>query len=70
MSTIPQVDNPSFLTLAAIAKLAQFDKELADLEATDYYKEAMSVFLIFRGDIPRLFIDNQVKEPHQGHGWI
>ena len=40
MSTIPQVDNPSFLTLAAIAKLAQFDKGLADLEASDYYKEA------------------------------
>ena len=40
MSTIPQVDNPSFLTLAAAAALAQFDKELADLEASDYYKEA------------------------------
>ena len=40
MSTIPQVDNPSFLTLAAAAKLLQFDKELADLEASDYYKEA------------------------------
>jgi hypothetical protein len=30
--------------------------------------EAMRVFLILRGDIPRLFIDNQVKEPHQDHG--
>ena len=42
MSTIPQVDNPSFLTLAALATLAQFDKELADLEASDYYKETMT----------------------------
>ena len=42
MSTIPQVDNPSFLTLTAIAKLDQFDKELADLEASDYYKETMT----------------------------
>ena len=39
MSTIPNVDNPSFLTSAAIATLAQFDEELADLEASDYYKE-------------------------------
>jgi hypothetical protein len=30
--------------------------------------EAMRVFLILRSDIPRLFIDNQLKEPHQEHG--
>ena len=40
MST--KVDNPSFLTLAAAAALAQFDKELADLEASDYYKDTMT----------------------------
>ena len=37
MST--KVDNPSFLTIAAIASIVKFDKELADLEASDYYKE-------------------------------
>ena len=40
MSTISHIDNPSFLTLAAVAALAQFDKDLADREASDYYKEA------------------------------
>ena len=40
MSTIAQVDNPSFLTPAAIATLGQFDEKVADLEASNYYKEA------------------------------
>ena len=40
MSTSRCVANSSFLTLAAVAALAQFDKELADREASDYYKEA------------------------------
>ena len=42
MSRIPQPEYPSFLTLAAAAALLQFDKDLADLEATDYYKETMT----------------------------
>ena len=37
MST--KVDNPSFLTPAALAALAQFDEKVADLEASNYYKE-------------------------------
>ena len=32
--------------------------------------EAMRVFLILRGDIPRLFIDNQVKEPTRTTGGV
>ena len=32
--------------------------------------EAMRVFLIVRGDIPRLFIDNQVKEPTRTTGGV
>ena len=46
MPTIPQVDNPSFLTLAAIASIVKFDKELADLEATDYYRETKTATIL------------------------
>jgi hypothetical protein len=46
MSRIPQVEYPAFLTLAALAKLLQFEKELADLEANDYYKEVQTATIL------------------------